>query len=75
MPLTWQNCGAILQVFSRKNVFNRYGVGKHVCGILLPLRRQKTVVFQIYEDVIQLDDNVNDYGISPLAYVLFNCGE
>lgn len=37
-------------------------------------RRQKTAMFEIYEDIIRLDNNVNDYGISPLAYVVLDCG-
>lgn len=31
-------------------------------------------MFEIYEDIIRLDDSVNAYGISPLAYVVLDCG-
>ncbi len=30
-------------------------------------------MFEIYEDIIRLDDSVNAFGVSPLAYVLLDC--
>lgn len=32
-------------------------------------------MFEIYEDIIRLDDSVNAFGVSPLAYVLFDCAK
>ncbi len=31
-------------------------------------------MFEIYEDISRLDDSVSEYCITPLAYVLLNCG-
>lgn len=30
-------------------------------------------MFEIYEDILRLDDSENAYGISPLAYVVIDC--
>ncbi|MGN1061459.1 MAG: hypothetical protein ACI4QN_06980 [Candidatus Coproplasma sp.] len=37
-------------------------------------KEAEIAVFEIYEDIIRLDDSVNAYGITPLAYVMLDCG-